>query len=259
MASYVMNVGALHPEIRDFYYRVISALQAARLPFLVGGAYALGSYTGVVRDTKDFDVFVRPEDARRTLDALARAGYRTELTDAIWLGKAFHEAYLVDVIFGLANGLATVDATWFGHARGGRFLDLAVRLVPPEEMVWSKSFVMTRDRYDGADIAHLLLGYADGFDWARLLRRFGDHWRVLYNHLLLFGYIYPFARERVPLWLLDELARRLAEEIRTPPPAERLCRGTLFSTTQYVIDIEQWGCRDARPAAKERAPGEGGG
>src|SRR5437016_1307626 len=71
----------LDQKTADFYQRAMQALAKAGVPFLVGGAYALNHYTGIVRHTKDFDFFVRPEDAERTLEALAaEQGLRTEMT-----------------------------------------------------------------------------------------------------------------------------------------------------------------------------------
>ena len=44
------------PQAGAFYRRALMALQAARVPFLVGGGYALAHYTGIIRHTKDFDL-----------------------------------------------------------------------------------------------------------------------------------------------------------------------------------------------------------
>ena len=103
-----------------------------------------------------------------------------------------------------------------------------------------------RERYDGADVAHLLLTYGDRLDWQRLLDRFGPYWRVLLTHLVLFGFIYPHERECVPIAVIDALLHRLRCERRISPTPERVCQGTLLSKTQYVIDIERWGYQDAR-------------
>ena len=62
----------------DFFRRALTILNDSGVPFLVGGAYALERYTGVARQTKDIDVFVRPRDCRRLLAVLARAGYGLE-------------------------------------------------------------------------------------------------------------------------------------------------------------------------------------
>jgi hypothetical protein len=123
-----------------------------------------------------------------------------------------------------------------------------VRLIPVEEMIWSKGFIMERERYDGADIAHLLHARAECLDWGRLLLRFGRHWRVLFSHLVLFGFIYPSERGRIPAWVTQELMRRLSRETASVPvvDASPVCRGTILSRSQYLPDIERRGYRDAR-------------
>ena len=60
---------------------------------------------------------------------------------------------------------------------------------PAEEMIWSKAFVMERERYDGADITHILRKSGATIDWVRLLRRFGSHAAVLLSHLVLFQFV----------------------------------------------------------------------
>lgn len=239
-----------------FYRNAMDVLTAARVPYLIGGAYAFARYTGIVRHTKDLDVFVRPADVERTLLVLADAGYRTQLLDPVWLGKAYCGDDFIDVIFSSGNGIATVDDAWFAHAIANEVLGAPVKLIPVEEMIWSKGFVMTRDRYDGADIAHLLRTHAAYLDWPRLLDRFGPEWRVLFTHLTLFGFIYPGERAKVPDWVMQGLVSRLASDLSQPAPATRLCRGTLLSSTQYQIDVEQWGYVDARKFTERGSLGE---
>jgi hypothetical protein len=230
----------------DFYRRVLIAMNEANIPFMVGGAYALERYTGIWRDTKDLDVFIHPDDCERGLRALAGVGCQTELTFPHWLGKAYCGEYFADLIFSSGNGTARVDDGWFEHAVDADLLGLPIKLCPVEETIWSKSFVMERERYDGADIAHLLRACSSRLDWQRLLQRFGPHWRVLYSYLILFGFIYPSHRGEIPTWVVDELARKLAAENALPPSAEQVCQGTLLSREQYLIDIQHWGYKDAR-------------
>jgi hypothetical protein len=238
----------LAPEALDFYRQSMGLLQDAGVPFLVGGAYAFARYTGIVRHTKDFDVFVHPRDFDRALDAFAKAGYEVDRTFPYWLGKAFQGEDFVDVIFGAGNGIARVDDLWFEKAPEDEVLGIPVKLIPAEEMIWSKSFIMERERFDGADIAHILHSRSSDLDWPHLLDRFGDHWRVLLAHLLLFGYIYPEDADRIPSATMDRLLQRVSEIThRGDPDANgRLCRGTLLSRSQYLVDVEQRGYRDAR-------------
>ncbi len=231
---------------RAFYLHVLRVLQEADAPFLVGGAYALGHYVGIERNTKDFDIFVRREDYDSVMAVLDAAGCSTELTFPHWLGKAKCASALVDVIFSSGNGISLVDEDWFRYAPSARVLDVPVKLCPPEEVIWSKAFIHERERYDGADIMHMLLACAATLDWDRLLKRFGEHWRVLLAYLCQFGFVYPSERARIPEWVMTSLLMRLNEELRAPPPQERICQGTLFSREQYLPDVEQWGFSDAR-------------
>jgi hypothetical protein len=246
-----MQPNANSPEQLDrqalqFYRHALAAVQRSGVPFLVGGAYALNYYTGVARHTKDFDFFTRPDDAPRILEVLRAAGCHTEIIFPHWLGKAFHQDNFVDVIFSSGNGMCPVDDGWFEHAVVGTVFDVPARLCPAEEMIWQKAYIMERERFDGADVAHLIRARGPELDWDRLLRRFGPHWRILLGHLVLFGFIYPAERGKVPGHVLTTLIDRLHREMRKAAPSPPVCRGTLLSRMQYLTDTEQWGYLDAR-------------
>jgi hypothetical protein len=236
----------LDPRTRDFYVRTLAVLNEAGVPFLVGGAYALAVHAGIERHTKDLDVFVRREDRDRILRTLGAAGYRTEVSFPHWLAKAHSEAGFIDVIHSSGNAVAEVDEEWFSHASDGEILGVPVRLCPAEEMIWSKAYVQERERFDGADVAHLIRCRGEALDWGRLLRRFGEHWRVLFAHLVTFGFVYPAERAKVPTWVLDELSDRLRKETEGPAPHGQVCFGTFLSREQYLVDIGMWGYQDAR-------------
>lgn len=236
----------LDPQASAFYRQTMQILDAAQVPFLVGGAYALAQYVGISRHTKDLDIFVRPHDCARVFAVLEEAGHTTELTFPHWLGKAYYNDYFVDVIFSSGNGLVTVDDTWFSAARAGEVFGLPVQLCAPEEIVWSKAYVMERERYDGADIMHLLRACGPQLDWQRLLQRFGPYWRVLFSYLTLFGFVYPAEQAGIPPWVIQELMQRFHDELSAPQMTELVCQGTLISRAQYLVDIDAWGYRDAR-------------
>jgi hypothetical protein len=230
----------------DFYKRIIQVFHAKDIDFLVGGAFALVQYTGIGRNTKDLDLFIRRADWYRVAHALGEEGIETELTFPHWLGKAFggrQREFFVDVIFSGGNGIAEVDDEWFANAIRDESLGFPVRLMPIEEMIWSKAFLMERERFDGADVLHLIRARQKEINWPRLLSRFGEHWRVLLSHLVLFPYVYP--NEPAPQEVIDELLARAASE----PKADegiRLCRGPMLSREQYLVDVERWNYVDAR-------------
>src|SRR5437667_1853277 len=224
--------------------RSVVALQDADIPFLIGGAYVVEVYAGVSRQTKDFDLYLRPSHVDLALNALKRAGYQTKKTFPHWLAKAGRGRDYVDLIFRAGNGLCEVDDSWFERARGHEFLGSEVKLCAPEEMIWMKAYIMERERFDGADIAHIVQSCAEKLDWPHLVHRFGPDWRVLLSHLVLFGYIYPGERDKIPAAIMDDLIGRLQNEKRTAG-ADRICRGTLLSRKQYLVDIEERAFCDA--------------
>jgi hypothetical protein len=229
-----------------FYRHALAILAEAGVPHLVGGAYAFARYTGIERHTKDFDVFIREEDFGRAAWAFQKKGYKAELTFPHWLGKAFRNEDFVDLIFSAGNGVASVDDAWFEHAVRDQVFGVEVELIPPEEMIWSKGLIMERERFDGADVAHIIRAAGDRLDWRRLIDRFGPYWRALYAHVVLYGFIYPSDRSKVPAWVADELGRRLREETEAGDAVDRVCYGTIVSRQQYLRDVSEWGYEDAR-------------
>ena len=231
---------------KAFYRIVLEHLNESNVPYLVGGGYCLERYTGICRDDRDLDILVRPADATGVLKAMRDRGHRTELCFSHWLAKVFGENDIVDVIFSSGNGVCRVDNQWFEHAVASEILGISVNLCPAEELIWTKAFIMERERYDGADIAHLLRTCGAQLDWSRLLRRFEHHWRVLLSHLILFRFIYPDEGDRVPFWVTRHLLERIQDGNNEPSGDHRLCRGTLLSRSQYLADVEAWGYKDAR-------------
>jgi hypothetical protein len=201
--------------------------------------------TGARPPTKDLDIFIRPLDLGPALSALEQAGFRTEVTLDHWLGKARKEGSVTDLIFGSANGLCRVDDAFMRRTRRGLVFDLEVELVGPEDMIFSKAFVMDRERYDGADIHHLLLAAGPTIDWSYLLDRFGSHWPVLLSHVVLFDFVFPSERGAIPERVRRTLFARSEDELGRDPPAIKLCRGPLLARRAYLRDIEA-GFIDAR-------------
>ena len=231
---------------RAFYREAMETLNRAGVPFLVGGSFAFLHQSGIDRSTKDLDLFVRPEHVHSLLEASASAGYEADLVHSHWLAKIRSRDAFIDVIFNSGNGMARVDDEWFEHARVREVLGMEVKIAPAEETLWSKSFVMERERFDGADVAHIILMHGDKLDWRRVLDRFGPHWRVLFAHLVLYGFIFPSARSKVPDWLTAELAGRVRSEAASPDQEEPVCYGTLLSWSQYLGDVMAGSFRDAR-------------
>jgi hypothetical protein len=250
-----MSSVPLAPSLEDevpaqtaaFYRRALQLLVDSGVPFLVGGAFAHACFTGIRRSTKDLDLFIRRQDYERVAAMMSAQGWRAELTYPHWLAKVYAGEDFIDLIFNSGNGLTPVDEQWFHDNAQGEVLGVPVSISNIEDGLLSKAFIMERERYDGADIAHLLQANAEQIDWGRLLDRFGPHWRVLMAHLTLFGFIYPGERNRIPQWVMEQLIARLVSETRQMPLKDQhVCAGTLLSREQYLHDVERLGYIDGR-------------
>jgi hypothetical protein len=192
---------------------------------------------------EDLHLFMRRDDWPGAEAALNRAGIDTQVAFSHWLARARDGDRTVDIVYNGGNGLTPVDARWFDHVLFDEVVGMKVRLCPPEELIWSKAFVMDRERFDGADVLHLVRA-RHGLDWDRLLELFERYPRVLLAHLVLFGFVYPGGSDTVPPWVLAHLWSRIGDERRDE--LSLVCRGTVLSRGQYLVDVDHWGYTDAR-------------
>ncbi|HVL49206.1 MAG TPA: nucleotidyltransferase family protein [Candidatus Thermoplasmatota archaeon] len=241
---------------REAYARALDVLSAAKVDYLLGGAVALNAHTGIWRETKDLDVFVRPDDVAKTLEAFERRGFEVETVDPVWLSKAWLGKFFIDVIHRNANGTGPVDDGWFERAPRMEVLGRVVPVVPVEELFLSKMFVGTRDRWDGADVLHIMFAANGVMDWARVLEKVGEHWELLLSYLHLFGYAYPGHVDRVPAWVFDTLVERFREHAGERQTGLAF-RGTMLDPVSFLVDVREWGLPDARAEARRAAHEEG--
>jgi hypothetical protein len=234
------------PESTEaFYAEVIRLMAESEIPFLLSGTYALSCYTGIVRPTKDVDVFAKAGDALRILTYFQERGFNVQVVDERWLYRVTRGELFVDVITNMPTSSTHVADDWFVDAPEARLFDTKVHLVPPTQFVWSKIYVQDRYRYDGADVAHMILKRSEDINWDQLISYMELHWEVLLMALLNFRFVYPSERGQVPRAVMDELMGRVAAQLDMPPSEKRVCRGRIFSPRDYQIDISEWGFSEA--------------
>jgi hypothetical protein len=124
---------------------------------------------GRPRWTRDVDLFVRPEDAERTLRALEAGAFATEVQDRPWLGKARLGEITVDVIWRSTPDIL-LDDEMLERGVSMEFKGRTIPLVPPEDLVVMKTMATSEDTprywYDALSI----LARVD-LDWSYLVRR----------------------------------------------------------------------------------------
>jgi hypothetical protein len=186
------------------------ALEAADAEFLLAGALALASCTGRWRDTKDVDVVVRPRDADAAVAALRRAGFEDyfaqQAYDRSWIFRGWKDGVLFDVIWELPNHRLPIDDTWFERAREVSLRGLPFAVVPPEEVVRMKLYVMQRERCDWVDVLNVLASTVDEIDWAWLVDRMGRDCALLHGVLAIFNWLCPGRALALPAWVRERFA-----------------------------------------------------
>lgn len=132
----------------------LGALDSAQLAYLLMGGISSATL-GRPRYTHDIDLFVKPDAARPTLDALASAGFDVEETDPRWLYKAFKRDAMVDVIFRSA-GEIYLDDEMLERASVIDVMGCTARVIAPEDLLVIKAVVadehLPRHWYDGLGI-----------------------------------------------------------------------------------------------------------
>src|SRR6185369_911486 len=128
------------------YASAIRAVRQSGIPFMLGGGFALAVFTGRWRDTKDIDFYVRPADRSKAVAALTQAGFADYFSrlsyDRKWIHRNVKSDVIVDIIWSMANQRAQVDDAWFERAIEVSLRNEKLLVVPKEEFMWCKLYIM---------------------------------------------------------------------------------------------------------------------
>lgn len=177
------------------FQEIVERAAHARLEILVGGAVGLAAYMPLLRRTKDVDFYVLPSDRETVISLLAEAGFG-DLYDRLpydrgWIYRSVRDDVIVDVIWCFANKHAVVDRDWFTYCHEVKHGDGVLRVVAPEELIWSKLFVLQRERCDWPDLLNLLYYTGPTLNWERLRSRLGPDSPLLDALLAVFSWMCP--------------------------------------------------------------------
>lgn len=240
------------PEKQEALAReVLLTLERERIPYAVAGAFALLQHTGIARATKDLDLFLTAENWSAALTHLKRHGFQCEVCDPVWLAKVHRDNFFVDLITGMSNAAVSVEDSWIRNALPASVLGIQTRVLAPEELLVSKLFVTRRERFDGADVAHIIYGTAGDLDWGRILHLVGEHWEMLLWALVLFRYVYPAKTHYVPAVVWQDLLARYLKLVLQPDGQGRF-RGSLIDDNMFAIDVKEWGLDDVLEEYRSR-------
>ena len=227
-------------EQHELFHEVLSIFEESGIFYAVAGAYALHAHTGICRDTKDLDIFLTPENAQLAMRRLRERGFECETCDPVWLYKVHRQSYFVDLITGMSNAVLTVEDSWIDRAKPAVVEGVHSSVLAAEELLASKLFVTRRERFDGADIAHVIYGTRGRLEWQRILALAGESWEMLLWALVLFRYVYPSQAGYVPRDVWQQLISRFQEAVLHPDPSSQF-RGSLVDDKMFAIDVKEWG------------------
>ncbi|HXT12397.1 MAG TPA: nucleotidyltransferase [Candidatus Angelobacter sp.] len=202
-------VTAVTDEQWATYRDAIHALRQADLRFLLGGGFALATYIGRWRNTKDIDFYIMQEDRDKAVAALTKAGF-TDLFERLpydrkWIFRSTRDGVIVDIIWAMANQRAQTDEQWFERAPAARVRGEPLSILPMEEFLWCKLYIMQRDHCDWTDVFNLIYAVGAQLDWNHLLARLDEDWPLLKGMLTVYDWLCPEQARELPRWLRAQL------------------------------------------------------
>lgn len=225
-------VNAVRNEHWATYRDAIHALRNAGVGFLLGGGFALAGYVGRWRDTKDIDFYIMQSDRDKAVAALTAAGFEDLFPslsyDRKWIYRSTRGGVIVDIIWAMANQRAHTDELWFKNARPATLRGEALLVIPVEEFVWCKLYILQRDHCDWMDVFNVVHAAGTRLDWNHLLMRLGEDWPLLKGMLTVYDWLCPKQARRLP----DVLRKKL----KLPRPEIRRNR----CNRVHLLDTRGW-------------------
>ena len=222
------------------YREVMRRAAAQGIRFAFGGAFATAAYTGELRNTKDFDIYIRPEDREPMIRIMDEAGltdhYDRLAYDRSWIYRASRDDVIVDAIWAMANHRAEVDDAWLSLGPEVSIFGEQFRAIPIEELIWSKLYVLQHERCDWTDIFNLLDAQLEAIDWDRLLTRLAEDAPLLQGAVSVFSWLAPDRAATIP----HRVRTRL--ELTDPAPGGP----ELSHARANLLDSRPWFIRQSR-------------
>jgi predicted nucleotidyltransferase len=171
-------------------------LEEAGMPFVLGGGLATWARGGPESE-HDLDLFVKPGDAERALQALEEAGFRTEKPPELWLYKAWDGDVMIDVIFSPKGG--DVDEDWFERADEMEVAAVRMKVMALEDVMVTKLLALGEHELDYESVLEIARSLRERIDWEDVRSRTAEspYARVFFCLLEELGLLEP-ASGRAP-------------------------------------------------------------
>jgi predicted nucleotidyltransferase len=158
-----------HEAIGQALRRATSTLRDSGVTFMLGGSVACWARGGP-RSQNDVDLIVPPDEADAALEALERAGMRTERPPEEWLYKAYDGDVMIDVIFE-PTGMPPVTRELIDAAEELSVLAIRMPVMSLEDVLASKLLALSEQRLDYAPVVEIARSLRERIDWPELIDR----------------------------------------------------------------------------------------
>jgi predicted nucleotidyltransferase len=191
-------------SLEKILFEALDIVETSGIPYALIGGVAVKSM-GRPRVTHDIDLFVRPDDAEKTLHVLEARGFTSQKRDPFWLFKAWKGNILVDVIF-KSSGDIYFDEEVRSHVRRTTYLGRNVNAISPEDFLVIKAAAHQEHNPHHWHDALAVLKQGN-LDWDYLLKRARHAPRRVLS-LLIYGQSNDIA---VPNDIIKKLYRTVFE------------------------------------------------
>jgi hypothetical protein len=222
------------------YQSVIRRAKEKGLPFALGGAFAVATNTGRWRNTKDLDFYILPEDREKMIQIVTEAGLQ-DYYDRLpyqrhWIYRSHKGEVIVDLIWAMANDWEEVDEAWLTRGPRVEVRGEILPVIPPEELIWAKLYVLQKDRCDWSDILNIIYATGETLDWEHLLGRLIQDLPLLRGVLSVFAWLSPGRARELPGWLWERLDLLVPETLPDPEQTMRR-RADRLDTRPWFIPV----------------------
>ena len=162
------DTDASFEDLLETLKRASAALREADIPFVLGGGIAVWARGGPETE-HDLDLFLKPADADRALQALADAGFRPEKPPEGWLYKAWDGDVLVDLIFDPSG--VTIDDEFIERAPETEVHAVRMRVLRPEDVLVTKLLAMREHEVDYESVLEVARAVREQIDWDEVRKR----------------------------------------------------------------------------------------
>lgn len=142
--------------------RAAAILREADIPFILAGGLASWARGGPGTE-HDVDLFVRPDDAERALEALAKEGLRTERPPEEWLYKAYDGDAMIDIIFSPEGN--DIDEAMFERADDLPVQAVTMKVLSVDDILLTKLMALTEHHLDYDSLLELCRPLREQIHW----------------------------------------------------------------------------------------------